>query len=182
MAAFTLAIHDGVAKLVLNVPGASVNTIGRPVRVELAELLQRVEADPGVRAVILVSGKPDTFIAGADIEEFAKLSSRDDALRLVSDGQVLIERLASLSKPVVAAIHGTCVGGGLEAALACRYRIATDHPKTALGLPEVQLGIIPAAGGCQRLPRLIGMSKALEIILAGKTVPAARAHRLGMVH
>ena len=181
MGAFTLTTRDGVARLSLDVAGESVNTISASVRIELADMLKKVEADPSIKAVVFISGKPETFIAGADIDEFARLSTREEALRLVQDGQGLIQRLASLSKPVVAAIHGTCLGGGLEAVLACRYRVATDHPKTALGLPEVQLGIIPAAGGCQRLPRLIGMRAALDIILAGKTVPARRAHRLGIV-
>src|SRR6185436_8955962 len=84
-------------------------------------------------------------------------------------------------KPIVAAIHGACLGGGLELALACDYRIATDHPKTMLGLPEIQLGLLPGAGGCQRLPRLIGVRAALDIILAGKSEPASKAYRLGIV-
>ena len=130
---------------------------------------------------MLISGKPDTFIAGADIDEFVALQTREEAEALVRAGQVLINRLENLGKPIVAAIHGACLGGGFEAALACSYRVATDHPKTVIGLPEIQLGIIPAAGGCQRLPRLIGVRAALDIILAGKTVPAARAFRLGMV-
>src|SRR5206468_4976488 len=92
-----------------------------------------------------------------------------------------VGRLEALGKPIVAAIHGACLGGGLEAALACTYRVATDHPKTVIGLPEVQLGILTAAGGCQRLPRLIGLRAALDIILAGKTLQASRAYRLGMV-
>ncbi|MCZ6858069.1 MAG: 3-hydroxyacyl-CoA dehydrogenase NAD-binding domain-containing protein, partial [Gemmatimonadetes bacterium] len=126
---------------------------------------------------------PDTFIAGADIDEFVRLRSSDEALQLIRSGQQLVNRFEQLDKPVVAAIHGACLGAGLETALACTYRVATDHRKTQLGFPEVSLGIIPAAGGCQRLPRLIGVPAALGIILAppGRFVPARRAHRLGMV-
>ena len=109
---------------------------------------------PPIRAVVLISGKPDNFIAGADIEEFTALTTQADAERLSFEGQEMVSRVETLPKPVVAAIHGACLGGGLELALACHYRIATDHPKTQLGLPEVQLGLIPGAGGCQRLPRL----------------------------
>ena len=93
----------------------------------------------------------------------------------------MVNRIEALPKPVVAAIHGACLGGGLEMALACHYRVATDHPKTQLGLPEVQLGLLPGAGGCQRLPRLIGLRAALDMILTGKSERAAKALRLGLV-
>jgi 3-hydroxyacyl-CoA dehydrogenase/enoyl-CoA hydratase/3-hydroxybutyryl-CoA epimerase len=181
MAAFRYAVSDGIARVVLDLPGEPVNKITRSVREELDRLLDRLEGDAGVRAVILSSGKPDTFIVGADIDEFVALRSREEARELVRAGQRLINRLPALGKPIVAAIHGACLGGGLETALACTYRIATEHPKTQIGLPEVQLGIIPAAGGCQRLPRLIGVRAALDIILAGRALPAHRAYRAGIV-
>jgi 3-hydroxyacyl-CoA dehydrogenase/enoyl-CoA hydratase/3-hydroxybutyryl-CoA epimerase len=181
MKAFNVDRQDGIAKLVLNLPGEPVNKLSRTVRDELESILPNLANDAEVRAIVLLSGKPDNFIAGADIDEFVALQSGDAALNLVRTGQELVNRFADIGKPVVAAIHGPCLGGGLETALACTYRIATDHPKTNLGLPEVQLGILPAAGGCQRLPRLIGARAALGIILAGKTVPAKRAHRMGIV-
>ncbi len=181
MTAFTTTISDGIARVGLNLPGEPINKITRAVREELDALMTELLGNTGVRAVLLISDKPDTFIAGADIEEFVALKNREEAERLVRAGQALINRLELLGKPVVAAIHGACLGGGLETTLACTYRIATDHAKTSLGLPEVQLGIIPAAGGCQRLPRLIGLRAALDIILAGKTLPASRAYRAGMV-
>ena len=106
---------------------------------------------------MLISGKPDTFIAGADIEEFTALTTESAAERLSSRGRSCSIGWRRCPKPVVAAIHGACLGGGLEMALACHYRVATDHPKTVLALPEVQLGLIPGAGGTQRLPRLIGL-------------------------
>jgi 3-hydroxyacyl-CoA dehydrogenase/enoyl-CoA hydratase/3-hydroxybutyryl-CoA epimerase len=129
---------------------------------------------------VLCSGKPDTFIAGADIEEFLQLQSVEEAVRLSRDGQLLMQRVADSTKPVVAAIHGACVGGGLELALACRYRVISDHPRTQLGLPETQLGLLPGAGGSNRLPRLIGVRAALDIILAGKSERAQKAYRLGL--
>ncbi len=181
MPAFTVTTAAGVTRVVLDLPGEPVNKITRGVREELDALLNRLQQDQQVRAVVLLSGKPDTFIAGADIEEFASLRSQGEARELVRAGQALINRLPDLGKPIVAAIHGACLGGGLETALACDYRVASDHPKTILGLPEVQLGIIPAAGGCQRLPRRIGLRAALDLILAGKTVPASRAFRAGLV-
>jgi 3-hydroxyacyl-CoA dehydrogenase/enoyl-CoA hydratase/3-hydroxybutyryl-CoA epimerase len=180
-AALTVRIDRGVGWLELDVPGEAVNTISPELRSDLAEALESLARDGDVRAVVLVSRKPGSFIAGADINAFVALRGRDEAHALVRAGQAAINRVESLGKPVVAAIHGNCLGGGLELALACTYRIATDDPATRIGLPEVQLGIIPAAGGCQRLPRLIGLQPALDIILAGKTVAASRARRLGIV-
>ena len=182
MNAFTTELRDGIAWLSLDVPFEPVNTIARAVREEFRAVLDWVRDETAARAAVLISAKTDNFIAGADIDEFTALRTRAEALALVLDGQELSERIAKLGKPVVAAIHGACLGGGLEAALGCTYRIATDHPKTSLGLPEVQLGIIPAAGGCQRLPRLIGVRGALDIILAGKVLPAKQAHKRGLVH
>jgi len=181
MSAITTRLQGGIAWLDLDIEGEPVNMITKETRADLETALDRVGADADVRAVVLISRKPDSFIAGADINEFAALRSREEAHALARTGQELVGRFERLGKPVVAAIHGTCLGGGLEAALACSYRIATDHPKTRLGLPEVQLGIIPAAGGCQRLPRLIGARAALDMILAGKQLPARRAHRWGIV-
>ncbi|MFL5475659.1 MAG: 3-hydroxyacyl-CoA dehydrogenase NAD-binding domain-containing protein, partial [Gemmatimonadales bacterium] len=137
--------------------------------------------DDSVRGVVLISGKADNFIAGADIEEFTALTTQAQAERLSFEGQETVSRVETSHKPIVAAIHRACLGGGLEFALACHYRIATDHPKTQLGLPEVQLGLIPGAGGCQRLPRLIGVRATLDMILTGKSERAAKALRIGLV-
>ena len=181
MSAFTTEIRNGIAVVTLDVPGAPVNTLSQAVKDEFEALFPQLQADPAVRAVVLISGKPDNFIAGADIEEFTKVVTAHQAERLAGEGQELIGRVAAASKPVVAAIHGACLGGGLELALACQYRIASDHPKTQLGLPEVQLGLLPAAGGCQRLPRLIGLRAALDIILQGKSERAQKAYKIGLV-
>jgi 3-hydroxyacyl-CoA dehydrogenase/enoyl-CoA hydratase/3-hydroxybutyryl-CoA epimerase len=145
MNAFSIDRQDGIARLVLDLPGEPVNKLSKTVRDELESILPDLAKDSDVRAVVLLSGKSDNFIAGADIDEFVALESHEEALSLVQTGQELVNRFADIGKPVVAAIHGPCLGGGLETALACSYRVATNHPKTSLGLPEVQLGILPAA-------------------------------------
>jgi len=181
MPAFSLSFTDGVALLSLDVPGEPVNVLGSSVIGEFEQLLARIESDPSARAVVLLSGKPDNFVAGADIQEFGKIENAADGEALARAGQEMINRLARFPKPVVVAINGACVGLGCELSLACGWRIASDSPKTVIGLPEVQLGLLPGAGGCQRLPRLIGVRAALDIILAGKTERAAKAFKLGLV-
>jgi 3-hydroxyacyl-CoA dehydrogenase/enoyl-CoA hydratase/3-hydroxybutyryl-CoA epimerase len=181
MPAFTTTIENGIAVVSFDLPGEPVNKLNAAVKAELEALLGRLREDPLTRAVVLISGKADTFIAGADIEEFTAIATQTEAERLSFEGQETVSRLETFHKPIVAAINGACLGGGLEVALACHYRIATDHPKTVLGLPEVQLGLIPGAGGCQRLPRLIGARAALDMILTGKTERASKALRLGLV-
>ena len=181
MSMFTVVEERGVAVVSIDQPGSPVNILNAAAKVEFEALLEQLRADKSVRAVVLISGKADTFIAGADIEEFVALPTQAAAEALSRDGQAMVGRVAEFPKPIVVAIHGSCLGGGLELALACHYRVATNHPKTQLGLPEVQLGILPGAGGCQRLPRLIGVRAALDIILAGKSERAAKAFKLGMV-
>ena len=157
MSALTTVLgDDGVLVLTLDVPGESVNTLSRSLMNEMDVTLGEIEGMPGVTAAVLRSGKPDGFIAGADISDLGQIRSAIEAETLSRGGQAILDRLEALPFPVVAAIHGAALGGGLEVALACRYRVATDDPKTVLGLPEVQLGLIPGAGGTQRLPRLVG--------------------------
>ncbi|MBA3659477.1 MAG: fatty acid oxidation complex subunit alpha FadJ [Gemmatimonadales bacterium] len=181
MSAFDISMEDGVAVVVFDLAGEPVNKLSSAVKIEFEALLIRLRDDAAARALVLISGKRDSFIAGADIEEFSALTTQSEAERLSAEGQEMVNRVEAFPKPVVAAIHGACLGGGLELALACHYRIATDHPKTVLGLPEVQLGLIPGAGGCQRLPGLIGLRAALDMILNGKSERAGRAFRLGLV-
>jgi 3-hydroxyacyl-CoA dehydrogenase/enoyl-CoA hydratase/3-hydroxybutyryl-CoA epimerase len=180
-AALTWELADGIAVVTFDLKGESVNKISRAVKQDVLATFEALERDAAVQAVAFFSGKAENFIAGADIDEFVTLSSAAEAERLSADGQDLLERVARFPKPVAVGIHGACLGGGLEFALACRYRVASDHPMTQLGLPEVQLGLLPGAGGCQRLPRLIGARAALDIILAGKVEPARKAFRLGIV-
>jgi len=176
-----LARDGGVAIVTFDLKGEPVNKISRAVKQEVLATFEALEQDASVKAVAFFSGKPDSFIAGADIEEFVRLTTAAEAERLSAEGQELLERVARFPKPVAVGIHGACLGGGLEFALACGYRVASDHPRTQLGLPEIQLGILPGAGGCQRLPRLIGARAALDIILAGKVERAQKAFRLGIV-
>jgi 3-hydroxyacyl-CoA dehydrogenase/enoyl-CoA hydratase/3-hydroxybutyryl-CoA epimerase len=173
--------EDGILVLTLDVPGEKVNMLGRAMMEELQALLSDVESRTDVAGVVLRSGKSDNFIAGADIKDFVQIRSALEGETLSRAGQAILDRLAAVRVPVVAAIHGSCLGGGLETALACRYRIATDDPKTVLGLPEVKLGIIPGAGGTQRLPRLIPLPVALDLILTGRNLKAKRALKAGLV-
>ena len=179
--ALTWEVNEGIAVVVLDLQGQPVNVISRAVKDEFLACFAALADDANVRAVAFLSGKADNFIAGADIEEFVKLGSAAEAERLAAEGQEMLERVARFPKPVAVGIHGSCLGGGFEFALACHYRVATDYSKTQIGLPEVQLGILPAAGGCQRLPRLVGVRAALDMILAGKAERASKAFRVGMV-
>ena len=172
---------DGILVLTLDLPGEKVNTLSRGMTAEMGALLERLEARDDVRGIVFRSGKPDAFIAGADIKDFTAIRSTLEAETMSREGQALLDRFAALKVPVVVAIHGACLGGGLEFALACTYRIATDDPKTVLGLPEVKLGIVPGAGGTQRLPRLVGLRLALDLILTGRTLKAKRALKAGLV-
>jgi 3-hydroxyacyl-CoA dehydrogenase / enoyl-CoA hydratase / 3-hydroxybutyryl-CoA epimerase len=162
-------------------PGAPLNTLTPALIGEFEGVLLRLNDDTLIKAAVLISGKPDSFIAGADIEQFLEITSAAEAERTSRMGQDLLDRLEKARVPVVAAIHGVCLGGGLEVALACRYRVCTDHPKTTLGLPEVQLGLIPGLGGTQRLPRRVGLQAALDMILTGRSMRAKRAQQMGLV-
>ena len=179
--ALSVEVTDGIAVITFDLPNESVNKLNRAVKDEFVALISRLERDTTVNAAVFISGKPDVWIAGADIEEFLELRTAADAERLSRDGQMLLDSIEKLRVPIIVAIHGACLGGGLEMALACRYRIATDHPRTMIGLPEVQLGLIPGAGGTQRLPRRIGLTSALDMILTGKHVRAKKALDIGLI-
>jgi enoyl-CoA hydratase/carnithine racemase len=172
-------VEDGVATILLDVPGEPVNTLSPALGAELSDALRALEKDGAARAVVIASGKRDGFVAGANIELFGALRSASDAEAMSRAAQKGFDELARFPKPVVAAIHGACLGGGLELALACDIRIAGED--SLLGLTEVNLAIIPGGGGTQRLPRLVGRGKALEMILTGMRIPAAEALRIGLV-
>ena len=170
---------DGLAWLVFDKGGSSTNTLSRAVLEELSVVLAELSSDPP-RGLAIRSGKDNGFVAGADIDEFGAVDSIDDALAIVRRGWDLFNRLADVSYPTLALIRGFCLGGGLELALACRYRVVVDEPGTRLGLPEVMLGIVPGWGGMRRLPRLAGAPAALDMLLTGRTIDARRAKRLGV--
>ena len=144
-------------------------------------LIDEVAAESSLQALIIKSAKEDIFIAGADISEIQNIDTAKDAYDLVRVGQGIFDKLAALKIPTIAAINGACLGGGLELALACDYRVASLHPKCKVGLPEVQLGIIPGFGGTQRLPRLIGLSKAIPLIASSKQLDAKKAYKAKLV-
>ena len=180
-----LDIRDqGLAHLRFDDPSRRANVLSEEVMRELARCLGKIRegvAAGRIRGLIISSGKPDGFIAGADVDAIAEVESPVEGAEAARLGQAIYHDLEALAIPTVAAIHGACAGGGLELSLACRYRVASDHRKTRMGLPEVQLGILPAWGGTTRLPRLIGLQAALDMLLTGRLVDARKARRSGLV-
>ena len=188
---------DGICTLTFDRANSSANIFDRETLLEVDSHLDWIERASELRGLVLTSAKESIFIAGADIHALAGMadqpapapaqasggttSTSPHLTELIQLGQGVFNRLASLHIPTLAAIHGACVGGGYELTLACDYRIATNAKATKIGLPEIQLGILPAWGGCTRLPRLIGIPKALAVILAGKTLSAERALKIGMI-
>jgi len=179
-AAWNYRQDGGIGVLTLDVPEKSANTLGGAVLRELDAALDGIANSPP-RGLILRSGKPGGFIAGADINEFTGFRSAEDALAAVRLGQRVCDRIAALPCPTVALLQGFALGGGLELALACRYRVGVDDGKLLLGLPEVQLGIHPGFGGTVRLVRLIGVRPAMDMMLTGKNIRGERALALGLV-
>src|SRR5665213_675388 len=171
---------QGIAWLTLDKPGTSANTLSQQVMRELDALLQSLARSPP-RGVIIRSGKPSGFIAGAYINEFTTLANAAAGYQLTRAGQVTFSRIERLPCPTVAAIHGFALGGGLELALACRYRVAVGDERLQLGLPEVQLGIHPGFGGSVRAVRLLGVRPAMQLMLTGRPVRADKAARIGLV-
>ncbi|RYV02125.1 fatty acid oxidation complex subunit alpha FadJ [Shewanella sp. OPT22] len=173
---------DGIAVLTMDVPGDSVNTLQAKFAEEITDLLKEIKADRNIKGMVVISGKKNSFIAGADIKMLDACATAEDARTLSKQGHEVFAELESLPFPVVAAIHGNCLGGGLELAMACHMRICSDSPKTMLGLPEVMLGLLPGGGGTQRLPRLVGIATALDMMLTGKQLRPKQALKNGLVH
>jgi 3-hydroxyacyl-CoA dehydrogenase/enoyl-CoA hydratase/3-hydroxybutyryl-CoA epimerase len=182
MSAISIDRADGgVAIIRLDVPDSKVNVLSSALLDEFWAALETLAGDSSLRAAVLLSSKPDNFIAGADLGEVGAIDTAEKGSAFVRDGHGILDRLEASRKPVVAAIHGAALGGGLEVALACHLRIATRHPKTVLGLPEVMVGLLPGAGGTQRLPRLIGLVRALPMMLTGQRIRSRRALEYGLV-
>ncbi|MCL1125663.1 fatty acid oxidation complex subunit alpha FadJ [Shewanella surugensis] len=173
--------EDGIAILTMDVPGETMNTLRAEFAPEINDVLTEIKSDSQIKGLVLVSGKKDSFVAGADISMLDACRTAKDAKILSSDGHVVFNELEGLNIPVVAAIHGVCLGGGLELALACHQRVCSDNKKTVMGLPEVQLGLLPGGGGTQRLPRLVGIAKSLDLMLTGKQVRPKQALKMGLV-
>jgi 3-hydroxyacyl-CoA dehydrogenase/enoyl-CoA hydratase/3-hydroxybutyryl-CoA epimerase len=179
--ALTVSVEEGVAVISFDLPNEPVNKFSSAVVAEFDEVLSELERRTDVKAAVLISGKQDVFIAGADVDLFLEFKTAKDAEAASAAGHRMMHRLAASRAPVVAAINGACLGGGLEAALACTYRIASDQPKTVFAFPETQLGLIPGAGGTQRLPRAVGLQAALDMILTAKNVRARKALSSGLI-
>jgi len=171
---------DGVAVVVLDHPTKPVNTLSPAVVEEFNEKVAPLIDEDDIRAMVVVSAKADTFIAGADLELIEGLGAAEISA-MSRDGNALLERIATSKKPVVAAVHGAALGGGLEVALACHYILATDDPKTVLAQSEVMLGLLPAGGGTQRLVERVGLVAALPMLLTGRRVRARQAKKMGLV-
>jgi 3-hydroxyacyl-CoA dehydrogenase/enoyl-CoA hydratase/3-hydroxybutyryl-CoA epimerase len=177
----TIEKEDGVGIVWLDQPDEKVNTISTKLMNEFISVLDELKNDSSINAVVLISKKPESFIAGADLEELSNMKEPGQAEELSKEGSKILNQMAGFPKPIVAAINGPALGGGLEIALACTARIATDNPKTVLALPEVKLGLLPGGGGTQRLPRLIGIQRALNIMLTGRNIYSYQAKRMGLV-
>ncbi|MBI4532578.1 MAG: enoyl-CoA hydratase/isomerase family protein, partial [Candidatus Melainabacteria bacterium] len=171
---------SGIGILLIDCPGKA-NFLTRAVMSELGAVLDCIKDNPEMKALVVLSGKSDSFVLGADLHEIIKITSESQAYQMSKQGQEVLAKFASLGKPTVVGIHGQCLGGGLELALWCRYRIATTDPSTVLALPEIRLGIVPGLGGTQLLPRLIGAKAALEIVFSSEPISAAHAKDIGLV-
>src|SRR5258708_2395020 len=172
---------DRLATLTFDLPDKKVNVFGRPALAELERMLDELGARRDIGCLVLLSAKPGGFIAGADVDEIARVTDPVGAEAGSRIGHGLFGAGAELPFPTVAAIRGTARGGGTEISLASTWRVASDRADTRIGLPEVRLGIVPAWGGSTRLPRLIGIAAALDLILTGKTVSGRQALKLGLV-
>ncbi|HEY0846734.1 MAG TPA: 3-hydroxyacyl-CoA dehydrogenase NAD-binding domain-containing protein [Noviherbaspirillum sp.] len=172
---------DNIVTLTIDMPGRSMNVLNEELTKPFAETIAAIEADKTIKGIILTSGKKD-FLAGADIEKLVAITEPQQAFDMAQEFKGFLRRLERCGRPVVAALNGTALGGGLELALACHYRIAVNNPKAKFGLPEVKLGLLPGGGGTQRLPRLIGIQPALPLLLEGKELRAEQAKQAGILH
>ncbi|MBF0237958.1 MAG: enoyl-CoA hydratase/isomerase family protein [SAR324 cluster bacterium] len=179
--ALSLRVQRGIAVVEFNDPEEKVNTVNSRFSKDFEAMFDYIAKNNDIKGAVLISGKPESFIVGADINELKAAKSASEIEALSRTGHKIMNQLESSAKPVVAAIHGPCMGGGLEVALACHYRIATDSEKTVLALPEVMLGLLPGAGGTQRLPRLVGVKNALDMMLTGKNIRSSKAKKMGLV-
>lgn len=181
--AFTLVKRDdGIAVITIDVPGESMNTLKPSFADEVTTLLDDIEDDSTIKGVVLISGKPTSFVAGADIRMINECETAADAASLARQGQALFDRIESQRIPFIAAVHGACLGGGLELAMACHGRVISDSPKTVMGLPEVQLGLLPGSGGTQRLPRIVGLQQGITMMLTGKQLRPKQAKKLALAN
>ncbi|NWR25292.1 ECHA enzyme, partial [Emberiza fucata] len=174
-------IKGDVAVVRFNTPNSKVNTLSKQLSAEFTDVMNEIWANETVKSAVLISSKPGSFIAGADLNMLEACKTAQEVTQLSQDGQKMLEKIEQSPKPVVAAISGSCLGGGLEVAIACHYRVATKDRKTVLGTPEVLLGLLPGAGGTQRLPKMVGLPAAFDMMLTGRNIRADRAKKMGLV-
>ncbi len=172
---------DGVSTVTMDYPGLRINKLSLGVWAELSELVTEWTTNTAIKAVVIASAKEGIFLAGADIGELTDIRHHEQAVAMSERAQVIFDRLEACGKPVVAAVNGVTLGGGFELALACHAIVAADDRRVKLGLPETKLGLLPAAGGTQRLPRLIGVSRAVELVVSGDSFSAQEGLQLKIV-
>uniref|UniRef100_A0A673HHB7 Trifunctional enzyme subunit alpha, mitochondrial n=1 Tax=Sinocyclocheilus rhinocerous TaxID=307959 RepID=A0A673HHB7_9TELE len=175
-------VKDNVAVVRINDPTSKVNTLSKHMQAEMVEVMNEIWGNSAVKSAVLISRKPGCFIAGADINMIQACKTAEEVTSLSQEGQKIFDQIEKSPIPVVAAINGSCLGGGLEFAIACQYRIATKSKKTILGTPEVMLGLLPGAGGTQRLPKMVGLPAAFDMMLTGRNIRPDKAKKMGLVH
>jgi len=181
--AFSLEIKEnGIGVISIDVADESMNVLKAEFAEQVTEVLDQVEANKEIVGLVLVSGKDNSFVAGADVAMLDSCETAEQVKEIAQLGQQLFNRIENMTIPVIAAINGPALGGGLELAMACHGRVVSDSDKTVLGLPEVQLGLLPGSGGTQRLPKLVGLQKALDMMLAGKQLRAKQAVKAGLAN
>jgi len=177
----TLDVKGSVGVIRLHQPDSKVNTLNKSMMADMKEVLAQVNNNPTITSCVAISSKPGCFIAGADIGMIADCKTKEEVVKIAADGIEVLDQIEKGGKPVVAAVKGSCLGGGFEVALACKYRIAVNDKSTSFSLPEVMLGLLPGAGGTVRLPKLVGVPNALPLELTGKSLNAVRAKKMGIV-
>ncbi|XP_063040658.1 hydroxyacyl-CoA dehydrogenase trifunctional multienzyme complex subunit alpha b [Engraulis encrasicolus] len=175
-------LKGDVAVIRINDPNSKVNTLSEKMQEEMTAVMDEIWGNAAVKSAVLISSKPGCFVAGADINMIQACQSASEVTSLSQEGQKMFEKVEKSPIPIVAAINGSCLGGGLELAIACQYRIATKSKKTVLGTPEVMLGLLPGAGGTQRLPKMVGLPNAFDMMLTGRNIRADKAKKMGLVH
>ncbi len=178
---FSLTVRDGIGNLVFDTPDSDVNILTSEIIKTLDAVFEEISARADLKALLVTSAKPKIFIAGANIKEIEGIREEKDAFEKAESGKIILKKLMNLKIPTICVINGACLGGGYELALGCQYRITSFSPNVKIGLPEVNLGILPGFGGSIRLPRLLGLLKSMPLILTGKMVSGEDAFKIGMV-
>ena len=180
MSNIILEINQNIATLTFDLQNEKINKLSFEILKEFKEILNTIENDSSIKALVIDSAKKNIFIAGADIKEIEKLKDEKEVYEALMEVHEIFNKLENLTIPTIAYINGACMGGGLELALACKYRVLSTNEKTKLAFPEIKLGIFPGFAGTIRLPKLIGLLPSLDLILTGKTIDAKKAYKIGL--